>query len=293
MNQNILVILFIIHYSCNTFAARVSLSKALANGWVKAEIRGKKYNEFGIDTNTYQKSMVIDLQNISTSHLEIIVENGRILDSEAQNHQDMMVVQEEIYALKPNEKMKKNIYAMCIQKNNSGPGDGIMYKLGNIAKPDLLSISSYIQENKYFNYGAQNAVWCISDNLSVIHIYEDNPKIEDDLITKICSIKKIPKPDIISLRKQQNGNGLTKNFIVIKKHKFRFKYALNKVSNVKIALFDETDKEVRVLKNSPNKPDGNYELDITFNNVGLPDSIYNIRLIIDNEIRKKAVVKNK
>lgn len=277
----------------SAWATKISLSEALAKGLVTAEIRGKKYNELGLDTNAYQRSMFIQLNNNTANYLEIKVENGRILDSEESNRQDMMVVQEEVFVLKAKSSQQKTLYAMCIQKNNSGPGSEFKYKLGNMANSDLQSISRFIQDKKYFNYGAQNAVWCISDNMSVLHIYADNATMEDELISKVCSIKKIAKPDVKKLRTQFNSSGGTRNFIIVKKHKYRFNYSLDKASDVKIALYDTTDKEVRVLKNNIKKPDGIYELDITFNNVGLPDSLYTIKLLINNEVRKKAVVNNR
>lgn len=271
---------------------KIGIQEAINTAGLSVEIRGKKYGEFPNDTASYSKSMAIIVTNHTADTYEIRIENGRILDSEEENVQNMVIVNQDVIVLKPKTVLKKPFFAMCTQKHNAGPSSDRKYRLGNICEPNLRKLTQYIQDKKYFLYTAQNAVWSITDNLSPEYIDDDNTVIADDLIAKVCEIKRIPKPDMESIRKNRNlvNAHSARSFYVVKNFKFQIKYLLEKKSHVKVSLFDKTDKEVRVLKNSPNKADGYYTVDMKFNSVGLPDSTYTMKLIINDEVRQTSTV---
>jgi len=78
------------------------------------------------------------------------LENGTLLLGEDEEKQDFIVTQESLLALDANEKIKVEIYAMCLEQFDGAPNEDSQYKIGPLANKKLRKLSELKQENKKF-----------------------------------------------------------------------------------------------------------------------------------------------
>lgn len=105
----------------------------------------------------------ITLKNLSPDSLLVYVEPGRRLNSIEDKYQDILVVKEEIIALKKSEQKTSKIKGYCCQAGNSAPQPNTVYAINKLADSNLVYLARFLNRGSFEQEVEQHAVWSISD----------------------------------------------------------------------------------------------------------------------------------
>lgn len=174
------------------------LDEALRNGWVSAVFSTVKDEQSG---STYHgKTLRIELQNLRSQKTDIHLDHGRFFHPADTNVQRMMVVEEMIISLAPNQKVAVPVAAFCSQMHKASPSTDGTFAIGKRATGSLLKLTEKLSKHKIFDYGAQNAIWCLTDGNDLFSIVCDKAEHTEMLRSLVSEAtgqlmqRKIEKP---------------------------------------------------------------------------------------------------
>lgn len=173
----------------------VSIEKAMKTGLIALEIKGK-----GSYSGNCLRLKIVNRQKDS---IYVLMEAGRRLDSKNNEEQDILVVKEQLFALKALEKKESDVYGFCCQAHNQGPGKDSVFRVGKMADTSLVRLAEFCNKNKFSTDAVQNAVWCVSDNHNVAGI----DKSQEKLRKFVCDLKHIEEPWYQKDYDQVSGRG--------------------------------------------------------------------------------------
>lgn len=166
--MNATKLIFSLLIATNFHSSRaLNIQEALKNGMVKVSMtsNGKPLAD---------GMLTASIKNNSLSKLELKLPVGTKLVSEDDSRQNLILVQEEVLALNPNQSKQLDLKGMCIQASNMSPGDGINYSFGEVIRGDILECAQMIHQKKVINHCGQSAIWSFSDNYDVGWIDAEN-----------------------------------------------------------------------------------------------------------------------
>jgi hypothetical protein len=154
----------------------LSILDAAKQKLVSVKVRGKGgYNG---------QCLNLEIKNMTSKQLTIKVLAGTIFDNTEEWQQDLMVVEEQVIALRPQNTDLKSLQTVCIQPSNGSPAKGVSFLLWKLAEGHLLKLAQLMSEKKYFNSTAQSAIWAVINGNGLENIYG-----EDSLMVKeLCAI---------------------------------------------------------------------------------------------------------
>jgi len=170
MTMSKFVSYFVLSIWCNAVLSyELTIQEALKKNQVKVELssNGKSLEE-GMITAI--------IQNSSMMKLEVKIPIGTMLAASEDDRQNLILVQEEILVLAPNDKKSLLLKGMCTQASNKSPGSEIAYSFGKTAEGDLLACAKMIHADKIINSCGQEAIWAFTDNHEVGWINAENDK---------------------------------------------------------------------------------------------------------------------
>ena len=159
--KKIIIISFIIF----EMAALVKLS--IASSISIAEAIKSKLITVKVKSNSGLGAACLNLKitNLKNRKLNIDLEAGRLFIPSDSNVQNLILVKHEIYELKPNQTLSKNLNALCAQKHDNCPSKDLVFKVGNFAIGQPKQFAVWVDEKEYFkNDNVQNAMWVFTDN---------------------------------------------------------------------------------------------------------------------------------
>lgn len=132
----------------------ISLEKAVNQKIVSADLTGN--SEF----THYTKPLAITLTNTTQKKLKIKVNSGQLFHTPTE--QDLVVTEDLICELLPNEKKVFHVASMCIQPHNPAPKSESIYTLG-AHDPLYASIAKHMSEKKIDGVFGQELIWSLED----------------------------------------------------------------------------------------------------------------------------------
>lgn len=252
----------------------VNIVQAAINNQISYSIYGNA------DGTHYHTPVMIEVQNLTSSNLNLDLENGYLLEAEDSLNQNFVLTQDLLVVLKPKEKKQLPIYAMCVERGDAAPGEEDRYTFSTKANPDLVLFSDFIEKKKLFEPAAQFLMWDIADG----DYYSDNSitGFELDLDGNVFAVSEVGSNKVVlggfddfeeeesSYQKLVHGS-FTMNF--------------SKPKNVHIAMFNANNVIVKELFRNPKTPTGTTELEYSFNSLEYPEPEYFVKLIIDGEVQ--------
>lgn len=164
----------------------MTLQDALKSNKVKVKLTS--------NGNSLEEGMInAEISNVSITRLDLILPVGTKLNAFEDYRQNLIVVQEEVFALAPNSKKLLQLKGMCIQASNSSPGADAVYSLGEVLQGDILDCAKMINQKKIINSCGQEAIWALSDNHDVGWINASSPD-EKALRQFVADKKKVENP---------------------------------------------------------------------------------------------------
>jgi len=187
-----LMICFFISFHLGANHLRLNLQSALNKKLVEAKVSSLGgYQGFCIH---------LTLKSLSKDSLIILVEAGRRLNSLDDKNQDILIVKEQIIALRTREQKSFDVKGYCCQAHNHSPYKGAKYDINKLADSNLVCLANYLNANEFDTNAEQEAVWALSDKRPAANITGTNDSLIQGLRERIALIKgeKIPWYRIIS-----------------------------------------------------------------------------------------------
>jgi len=145
---------------------KVSLQQALERKLVKASAASLgAYKGYCIN---------MTVKNLSPDSLLVYVEPGRRLNSSDDKYQDILVVKEEVIALKKSEEKSCKVKGYCCQAGNSAPQMKSVYTINKLADSNLVYLARFLNRSSFDADVEQHAVWSLSDKRPVATIASPN-----------------------------------------------------------------------------------------------------------------------
>lgn len=148
------------------------------------------------------------VKNLTKDSLVILVEPGRRMNSLEDKNQDILIVKQELLALKAHEEKRTTLKGYCCQMANFAPAAGARYAVNKLADSNLVKLARFLNVMEFDKNAEQEAVWAISDNRSAANISSESDSLTQSLreVTAMLKGEELPWYRIIS-RKYVYGNG--------------------------------------------------------------------------------------
>lgn len=137
------------------------------------------------------KSVVSEVKNLTSTAVKICVPAGTYFQAPSDKEQDLLIPQDEFFALTPNHSKSITLNGFCSNLNNKAPSSGGKFKLSaNKTPKEMQKLIAFLKGKKYENHTLQDAVWSITNQSSVSNIYGEDLKAIDDLRKELFAITK-------------------------------------------------------------------------------------------------------
>lgn len=185
--QNIKLSLIVVLLLLGLFVKAISIEEAIKKGCIQLRIESKADR-----TTYYGQCISLVITNNTSRTLKLNMKAGILLIPEDSLTQEMIISEDIPFVIKPNDSLQEIANAFCIQMQHSSPAEGAVFKFGKRAKGHLLALIGIIKKGKYFDYAAQNAIWCITDHQDIYTINSKNSvenKILREYVSKVVGQK--------------------------------------------------------------------------------------------------------
>lgn len=262
-----------------------TLAEALKKKLIKAEIKGAD-SASPSSGGHYGKCLQIKLTNLTTQKFNVQITAGQQLEPDDSTIQTMMVTEGELFAFNTLKTQKKYINAMCIQKNDGGPGRQVVFKTGVMSTGNLLGIAQLVEKHKYFDGVGQAAVWCISDRQPISSIYCDDTvklKILQEFVSKATGQVIPPRGHQPDDQPQQPRRGF--------KTTVTFEWTASKAYKTTLVVLDMNNKPMMEILKDQTLQQGFHKYSFELSTSELPEGEYKVLLYLDNKIFMQRKVK--
>jgi len=163
----------------------IPIKKAVAQGSVKLTLTGSGQLFF-------KSPLHYQLVNLTSQALQICFPAGQIANPSDPGEQSLMIAQDVVVDLAPNQTQEGDLEAFCINQHKAAPSDGMDYQFGPMAEGKLLKLSGAIQtESAGGHWGAQLAVWAITDHYDLAMDFQvtpdpNQPSLADSIRPLFC-----------------------------------------------------------------------------------------------------------
>jgi hypothetical protein len=258
----------------------ISVEEAVKKGFIKLSIKAK-----GGYTGDVMK---MEIQNLTNKTLDIKLEAGRILDSQNNNQQDILVTKPQEVFLSSKESKNINVFGMCCQAHNGAPTADADYKVGKLADSSLIKLANFIDKNKYYtNTTAQEAVWCVSDNNSLGSIVDGDINDVNILRKFVSHITGRPIPSYNITYKRQNDRDVLGS---VTKIDGVFDYLLPANCHATLGIYNNQGQLIQTIFQNIAHQKGEYNIYYTFRTKDLPKGIYYARMNADGHLHKEMQI---
>jgi hypothetical protein len=167
-------------YAFQKHSGILTLSEAMDKGIIKVKVTG---------AGGYSgKCLEAEIKNIGSKKTEIIIEPGMIFKPEDPDMQNILVVKEVKIPLEKNAIKKVKLTGFCCEASDRSPAGGTMFKPCTNKNNKLSELARFLDKHTYPDDMMQYAVWSVSDNKSVSHIYNENSTTVKDLREEVCRL---------------------------------------------------------------------------------------------------------
>ncbi len=266
----IFLIFMVFHHS--VLGVSIKLNDAFNNKKIVGEIRGNSASTH------YLEPIILDLTNSSNEFVNITIDNGDLFIPIDDTKQKIIVTSPQIITLQPKQRSILKIKGMCIQRNNAAGNNDTKYIFKTGDNEKLKNIAVFINEKKYQSTAAQQAVWCLVDNVDFNTIIAADSSEENNL--KRFMAKLTGKTYAVQAK------DYTTSYYAPPREKVggMFEYTIPIDKDVQIAMFNKDGILVRELFNQKKVVAGTHKINFEYDSSVYTDDVYYFKLIVNNNI---------
>lgn len=274
INSLLFYVLLLLHNPLTQVTLEDALSKKMVEVSVVSNPKGTHY----------LLPIMIQLKNVTDAPIDVLVENGRTFAPVDTTLQPILIIKEELISLSPGQTKWAVLTGMCFNMHKHAPASTVKayYNVKPINKGKLGKLSKFLQDNKYFGIGAQEAIWCISNDLDLESIIDWDDNHVANLVKYVAELTGKPVPNPAS------PDDYRRNIRLPPREEVQvggnFEYTILKPTEIHIAMFDEHGIVVRELYYNSSQPKGVYSFDYLFDATVYKDPVYYIRQLENREV---------
>lgn len=139
-----------------------------------------------VDEDTH---LSLRISNLSAERISVVCGPGLLLEPEDPDFQNMLMTEPLIVQLPARSEKSLIVKVYCTEVDDRFPTEDLSYRLSAAVDEQLLSLAKYIHERPALHAlesTIQSAVWAVSDEYGLSHIYHDEVNEVEDLRT-FCS----------------------------------------------------------------------------------------------------------
>src|SRR3954466_5310913 len=138
-------ILFVLFILIGWRTSSMNLKEAIASKIVAVEVSGANWDSMPTSLrNGFSPKMEMTVSNLSGQPIQLDLDPGYMLEAAEPGYQAMLLSQVIDFKLKPNEKQRNYVYAMCTELHKSGSNSSLKYHVGGKASPALMQMAMFI-----------------------------------------------------------------------------------------------------------------------------------------------------
>lgn len=256
-------------------AKAIGIQNAIANKKITYELSGN-------DTYVhYETPLMFHITNISNENITIEIDEGTIVQSNAEQYQDFVLTRPLVLNLPPKGEEFFHINAMCIEQQDNAPDANTYYTFTDRKNENLKKLTTFISNNKLFNSEAQFLVWDLIENPTK---YENTNSYKLDENNNIWTITNSNGKDELALASESYENeneDIVQNVLMVS-GTFTFNLAFGK--EVHLAMFNDRNVIVKELYPESEMPKGLSKIPYAFNSLDYPEDTYYIKLVMDGKV---------
>lgn len=263
----------------------LNLTDAIKSNQVSVDWTGANYSEVPENQKMdgFAPKMQMTVKNLTGRDLDLELDEGYMLEPAEKQYQAMLLTQVVATRLKPNEKQKRFIFAMCTQLSNSSPNTQTHYAVGKKAPDALLRLAKYIVANKLQSSAAQEAVWSLSDNSPILSISNPNEVVTESLQKFVADIKGV---NLTQLKKDNEGKTYSDIISTFngKKEDRNLTFKLDSTATVSAGYYSTSGELLKPIVDEVVLLDGKRSIRYNPFPISLTNQRYSVRLVKDGEI---------
>ncbi|NQV51939.1 MAG: hypothetical protein HQ500_02085 [Flavobacteriales bacterium] len=231
-----------------------------------------------------ENCVTLHATNLGSEFLTTRLEPGRTLIASDKGEQNIVITQELILAMHPDQTIERQVFGFCFQSLDAGPGFGSSFTLGPTHQGSLQKVAAFLNRHRDIpGYTQQEAIWVVSDchPLSSIHAYDDATEALALFVADALGLEKpwyttdhVKTVDELFTRQVQRIYG-------------EIPFQVAAYSTLEITILDQNGRVMKRLVRSTNYGPGNYTQPIDLQVRNWPQGEYAIRF----EEAKEGVVK--
>lgn len=220
-------------------------------------------------------SVMLSIRSNSNKDISLYVPEGTLFYPANENEQTLVTPREKMIAINKNKDNNIALHGFCTEASDRSPKSGGNFKTGTNKNEKLVKLLQFFKTHKGISkHAVQEAIWCVTDNESIAHVYTDDPEIDKKLKKALSEITGQKIPWHTKKRKiETNSNGYIVATPVEVKGEVTF--STTKKTTVKSKVINEAGEVV-----FPND-----------NNLEIPRALTNIKL--DFKVRVNGWAKGK
>ena len=256
----------------------INLNDALQKKMIRIDMRGLG-EVTGVNISShYGKCIGMKVTNLTNNGLIVSLETGRYLTADSNEVQNMLVTQNLMAELQPNQTRRLGIYAMCCEHHDHAPDPKSTFKPGPMSKGNVLKLAQFIEEKKFQSSIAQNAVWALVDNTDISNVQGDD-LLQQKLLREFLSQatgKPLPKEESHTSRNSMASRESREVYSI----SCWFDYEVQKASTVSITIYNTSGEVVKELMPPTETKSGSYSKTCMLSTAEFPIGEYEIKLQI-------------
>ena len=234
----------------------------------------------------WDECIEIEITNLLSDSIFVLIEAGRILESEDPKEQDIVIVKERRLAIGPLGKFITRLRGFCGQSHNSSPRKGSKFYIGKMGNKALIAVARFIDRGKFPSQAIQNAIWVMTNNNPISSIHDEDPELVRPLVNLVGELKGIKIPWYTMTFEQDTAMLFSGRPEMLSA---QISYRISSNARVDMNLRTEDGKIIRRFMTSQLHNPDKYTYDLKLNVNGWRPGNYYFHLYADGNLKIKKV----
>ncbi len=262
-------------------ATGISFSDALKQKLITVTVTGIDYKSDTLYVSSFYGPCInLRVKNISKTLINLYEAPGRLLMPDDTDQQTIMMSEVIAITLQPGQEEKRRVRGFCTESHDGAPNMNTQFTFGSLASANLVNLSKLINEKKIYDFTAQQAVWCLSDDDDPAYIYADDDTASASVLRKFVSkIKGVPYTTAPRVNKESPR---------LRYIEGQFDYTIQKPKTISLKVYNQSGQLVKDIVDNLLQPAGDYTYKYDFtmplNDPTQPDQFIVVKFYINGQL---------